>query len=198
MKKIVTLPAVLLLLVFSIGSGITDIYGQQETPDIVSQVVTGETVIEVVDTTPPTITATFIPIEVEEEEGTFRIEFSATDDYDPNPIVSAVMLVPSMVDLEVEFHVQDEVKLEFDLEDNKVEVKGPNPEEEWSEVQIIGGIAVLNEQIIKVEVKEGLKYEYKYEDGGMKIEAPEIILRVKAIDASGNEATSTTSPTFAE
>ena len=198
MKKIVALPAVLLLLVFSMGSGIADTHGQQETPDIFGQVVTGETVIEVVDTTPPTITVQFIPIEVEADEGTFRIEFSATDDYDPNPIVSAVLLVPSMVDLAVEFHVQDEVKLEFDLEDNKVEIKGPNPEEEWSEIQRMGGIAVLNEQIIKVEVKEGLKYEYKYEDGGLKIEAPEIILRVTAIDASGNEATSTTSPTFAE
>lgn len=198
MKKIVALPAVMLFLVLSIGSGIADTHGQNETPDIFSQVVTGETVIEVVDTTPPTVTATFIPIEVEADEGIFRVEFSATDDYDPNPNVSAVLLVPSMVDLEVEFHVQDEVKLEFDLEDNKVEVKGPNPEEEWSEVQIMGGIAVLNEQIIKVEVKEGLKFEYKYEDGKLKIEAPEIFLRVTAKDASGNEATSTTSPTFAE
>ena len=145
-----------------------------------------------------TVTAIFIPIEVEADEGTFRIEFSATDDYDPNPIVSAVLLVPSMVDLAVEFHVQDEVKLEFDLEDNKVEIKGPNPEEEWSEIQIMGGIAVLNEQIIKVEVKEGLKYAYKYEEGELKIEVPEIILRVTAIDASGNEEISTTSPTFVE
>lgn len=49
MKKIVALPAVLLMLVLSglsMGSGIADTYGQQDTPNIVSQVVTGETVID--------------------------------------------------------------------------------------------------------------------------------------------------------
>ena len=120
------------------------------------------------DTTPPTVTASLIPIEVEENEGLFKVEFSATDDCKakPDPAVIAVIEAPI-------------------LEDSEFEIK------------CLGGIPVENGQIIHVEVVEDSEYEYKYVDGVLKIEAPEITLKVTAIDVQGNIATAYANPTFA-
>jgi len=149
------------------------------------------------DTTPPTVTASLIPIEVGENEGLFKVEFSATDGCDPDPTVTAVMEVPSIEDAEIELKVEDEVKLEFDLEEGKIEIKGPEPEMIEMQIRCYGGITVENGQMIDVEVVDGQEYEYKYEDGRLKIEAPEITLNVTAIDVRSNSATVSVNPSFA-
>jgi photosystem II stability/assembly factor-like uncharacterized protein len=43
------------------------------------------------DTIPPQIYAEFTPIDVEDDEGLFEINYYAIDDYDPDPIVSGVI-----------------------------------------------------------------------------------------------------------
>ncbi len=47
--------------------------------------------VTVVDTTPPRVTAQLVPVDVEENEGTFRVVFSATDIVDPNTVISATL-----------------------------------------------------------------------------------------------------------
>jgi VCBS repeat-containing protein len=163
---------------------------------------TSEVVITVVDTTtPPEVTADFTPIHVEEDEGTFRVEFSATDICDPDPTVVAIIAVPVPADLtdwETELKTKKEFKLEINFEEEKIEIKGPDPEETWNQIQELGGIVVTDGQIVKIELGEDEEeYEYKYKDDVLKVEAPEVRLIVTAIDGSGNVGTTTVSPTFA-
>ena len=71
------------------------------------------------DATPPDITAAFEPAgEVEEDEGTFRLQFSAVDNVDPNPTVTAVLQIPGR-----EIVVTDGQIVEIEIDDDDVEVE---------------------------------------------------------------------------
>ena len=51
--------------------------------------------ITVVDTTPPEVTAAFVPVgDIEEDEGRFRIEYSCSDTCDPDPQTTGVLVTP--------------------------------------------------------------------------------------------------------
>jgi hypothetical protein len=90
-------------------------------PDPVSVVIDGtETVIPsggtiIVDTTPPVITVSLIPIEIEEDEGLFQVQFTITDNNDPGPIITAdINGIPvtngQIVELEIEEFMESEVE----------------------------------------------------------------------------------------
>ena len=145
----------------------------------------------------PTVTASLIPVEVEETKGLFKVEFSATDKRDADPTVIAVIETPTIEDQKIKLKVEDEVMLKFNLEKEKVEIRGPKPEMIELQIRCSGGIPVENGQIIHVEVVDDSVYEYKYVDGVLKITAPEITLKVTAIDVQGNSATAYANPAFA-
>lgn len=79
------------------------------------------------DEIPPTASASLVPIEeLHDDKGTFRVEYSCTDDSDPSPIITSAQL--NGVDLPngqiVELKVNDETKIEE--EDDVLEMKAPS------------------------------------------------------------------------
>jgi len=68
--------------------------GTQTSTDVLS--------VTIEDTIPPDVSAEFILVDVEEDEGLFEISYSATDICDPNPSVYALILTPQLVDPEVD------------------------------------------------------------------------------------------------
>ena len=157
------------------------------------------TMEEAVDTIPPEVSAEFILIEVEEHEGLFEIDYSATDLCDPDPEIIAVILTPTtLADPELELKVEDEIKIEFDLEDDQLvikEIKGPDPQALWQDIQEIGGLRVDLGQKVFIEI-DG-ETEFKTEEGILKIEGLLPILKVTATDASDNIGEATAQPVFA-
>ena len=91
------------------------------------------------DTTPPVVTASLIPVgdgddegtASDSDEGTFRIEFSVTDDTDPTPNVVAVLVIPGHADISVtngqiiEFEFDDE-GTSVETEDGLLEIEATN------------------------------------------------------------------------
>ncbi|CAD7849501.1 MAG: hypothetical protein [Olavius algarvensis Delta 4 endosymbiont] len=81
---------------------------------------------KILDTTPPEITAAFVPVgEVEDDEGRFRIEYSCSDNLDPNPNTSEAFLngfavVHGQV---VELERDDDKEVEWD--DGILEIEAP-------------------------------------------------------------------------
>jgi len=72
---------------------------------------------KILDTTPPEITAAFLPSgEVEDDEGRFRIEFSYSDNLDPNPTLTSATLngIPIVNGQVVELERDDEKEVEWD------------------------------------------------------------------------------------
>jgi hypothetical protein len=101
--------------------------------DAFGEVDDDEVTITIVDATPPEITCSLVPIEVESENGTFRVEFSAVDLSDPAPILEAVIVCDNVivtvangqtVNLELDNEV---VELKLDKQTGILEVKGSNP-----------------------------------------------------------------------
>ena len=142
---------------------------------------------------PPVAEADFIPVDVEEDEGLFTIVAAANDPDDNLESVVAVIELPSLDGLDIELKVKDEIKIEFDLEEGKVEIKGPDPEALLTEILENGGFLVEDGQIIKAEASNESKYELKFKDDILKIEAPEVTLVVTATDTEGASDTATAS-----
>ncbi len=151
------------------------------------------------DTIPPTLSAEWIPLKVEEDEGEFRLEFSATDTSDPAPQVVGVIVTPSLDGLEIKLKVKSEVKVEFELDKGKVKIEGPDPDALLAQLQQYGGLVVESGQLVKVELDdddEG-EQEFKFDKNGkLKLEAASATLQVTAEDASGNTSTIQVSPQF--
>lgn len=156
--------------------------------------------VTVVDTTPPSLSALWVPLKVEEDEGTFRLEFSVTDVCHATPQVTGAVRTPALGGLKIELKTKAEVKVEFDRKEKKVKIQGPNPQALLTQLQQFGGLVVTRGQVVKVELKEANsgKQEFKFEkDGTLKIEAPTPTMRVTGKDNAGNTATVQVSPQFA-
>ena len=88
------------------------------------------------DTTPPGIVASLAPVGAgddggdDADEGRFRIDFSASDDVDPEPVVTAVLVIPNAPEIAVtdgqviEFEFDDE-GAEIEIEDGILEIEAP-------------------------------------------------------------------------
>lgn len=86
--------------------------------------------------------AEWVSLDVEDDEGKFHLEFSATDVCNAAPKVTGVVKTPPLDGLEIELKTEDEVKIEFDLDEGEVEIKGPNPEVLLAQLQQFGGLVV--------------------------------------------------------
>ncbi|MFQ5650277.1 MAG: SBBP repeat-containing protein [bacterium] len=160
--------------------------------------------VNVVDNTPPVITADLISVpgddddeeDDDNDEGRFAVQCSATDNCSSILDLTAVMQAPSLTNPTVEFHVKKENKLKYDLKKNKVKVAGPDPHGLWAAVQSAGGVAVNDGQELKLKITGDHKHEFKFDkNGNLKevkgTEAP--VLVCTATDAAGNVGTATVS-----
>ena len=77
---------------------------------------------------PPEAFAAFEPIDVDDDEGTFRVVADGTDPDGNLKSVVAVIKTPSIDGLDVELNVDDEVKVKFDPEEGEVKISGPDPQ----------------------------------------------------------------------
>lgn len=157
-----------------------------------------EVTIAVTDSTPPTLSAQWIPLDAEDAEGEFRLDFTAVDICDPAVTVRGIIKIPSLDGLEVDLKVAPNMKIEFDFKKNKLEVRGPDPAGVFAQLQNLGGLIVESGQIVQVESeKNNNKFEMKFEEKGiLKIEAHQPTLKVTGYDRSGNVATVEAVPTF--
>ncbi len=156
--------------------------------------------ISVQDTTPPTLSAQWVPLQVEEDEGKFILQFGATDVCDPAPQVTGIVETPNLDGLDIELKTKSKVEIEFDLEEGKVKIKGPDPEALLAQLQEFGGFLVDSGQLVKIELEEANEgeLEFKFEkDGTLKIEAPSATLKVTGKDATSNTTSMRVSPQFA-
>jgi len=83
--------------------------------------------VTVIDDTPPSVTASLVPVASgdDDDEGLFIVEFSASDNCDPNPSVSAVLNgEPVANGQEVELEIDDDNEVEF--EDGILEIEAPS------------------------------------------------------------------------
>ena len=83
------------------------------------------------DTTPPHVTASLVPVDEDDDEGLFRVEFSCFDEFDgaPGTISGAFIIVddepvPVTNGQLVELELDDEV--EVDEDDGILEIEGPS------------------------------------------------------------------------
>ena len=111
------------------------------------------------DTTPPVVTASLIPVgdgddegtTGDSDEGTFRVEFSATDNTDPTPNVVAVLVIPGIADISVtngqiiEFEVDDE-GTSVETEDGLLEIEAPSLTLRVTATDALGNTAVAEAQ----------------------------------------------------
>ena len=149
------------------------------------------------DIVAPVITADLILLDIDDDEGLFQFIFSASDNFDPFPSIHAVLLLPQLENPEIEYVVDDEIKIEFDIKDNELEVSAPDPEVFWSEIQMWGGLKVDSGQLFNIELDDNSEeIEFKFSNGILKIEEYSPTLRVTAQDAAGNIAVVMISPVF--
>ncbi|MFX0086124.1 MAG: hypothetical protein ACFFAU_10630 [Candidatus Hodarchaeota archaeon] len=164
------------------------------------------------DTTPPEVTAAFIPIIVEEYKGTFEISFYASDETDSELEIIAILRIFLPVDWHINWDLEKEedskTKIEADYEDEEIEIKGPNPDEIYHDLTNLGGLRVDNGQILKIELEDDeIKIElFNYNSPSGKIELKNFdedpfilitdLLNVTATDKAGNIGFAKASPSF--
>ena len=180
-----------------------------------------EVVITIEDTTPPAVTAVLVPVpdddgnddddgyaaknaddddddgDDSEVEGIFTVVCTTTDACDTNPTVTSVIVVPLLNNPTVTFKTKNKKRLQIDLEDNKVEVHGPDPQAFWAEAQAAGGVAVSDGAVLDIEQEDDEdEFEFKFDDDGhlVEVEGPSVVLRCTATDTSGNAATAEATP----
>jgi len=80
-------------------------------------------ILDDTDTTPPVITASLAPVDVEEDEGLFRVEFSATDENlaSVNALLNGEPVTNGQL---VELEIDDDNEVEFD--DGILEMEAPS------------------------------------------------------------------------
>lgn len=145
--------------------------------------------VTVVDTTPPTITASLDTLDVHGNKVNYIIHFTANDLCDPNPTITGVIELPEMNNPELKFKNKKHKKIKVDLKKNSVKVEADEPENFWEEVENDRGISVKNGQEIEMKFKKNKdKYEYKFDNNDEleKVTGHEITLFCIAKDFYNN------------
>jgi hypothetical protein len=155
--------------------------------------------VQVVDTTPPQISAEWVPlIPQHPRDEEFRIEFSATDVCDAEPVTIGVLETPSVDGLRIrQLKTRTPPRVRFDLRHKKLRIQGTDPAATLKELMTLGGLRVFSGLRTEVEVLAPHKGVWKFEfkkDGHLEIEAVSVVLRVTSRDATGNTATVEVSP----
>ena len=146
---------------------------------------------------PPEAFAAFEPIDVDHDEGTFRVVADGTDPDGNLESVVAVIKTPSIDGLDVELNVDDEVKVKFDPEEGEVKISGPDPQALLEQILELGGIAVPDGQIVEIESEDGGdETDFEFDDGVLEIEASDVTICVIATDTAGEMDTAVAEPVF--
>ena len=161
------------------------------------------------DTCGPTVEAAFIPNHVEKKEGTFEIYFTAYDDIDDEPEITAILqifLPEGWLEWAEWEDDPSEIKIEVDYEEEEIEIEGPNSEEIKDNLLDLGGLVVENEQLLKIEMKcdkveiellEPLIGTIELKNfEGKAISMITDLLKVTAVDDAGNVGIATATPFF--
>jgi hypothetical protein len=101
-----------------------------------------------------------------------------------------------MPDAAVELTTAEVVWLEFDLELNKIEIRGPDPAALWASVQAQGGLPVADGQTVSIRPDPTMRIEFIMIDGVLSIEGMSPDLLVTATDGSGHTTTAVATPSF--
>ena len=92
------------------------------------------------------------------------------------------------------------MRIKFDLEKGKVDIRGPDPEALLGQLEEFGGLLVDSGQLVELELdddEEDGKFEIKVKkDGTIEVEGWFFELLVTCTDASENEAEVTVTPVF--
>jgi hypothetical protein len=147
---------------------------------------------------PPVAHAGFELLKVDKSTTTFRIQASAEDPDGNLERVEAVIETPSLDGLKISLREDDRFHVKFDLRKNKLEIKGPNPQDILDQLQNLSGLLVTDNQNIKIKLtNDPNKVEFKIgKDGTLEVTANQVTLRVIAIDAQGESDTATANPVF--
>ena len=147
--------------------------------------------ISVVDTTPPTITASLDTMDVKGNKVNYRISYSAQDVCDDSPMITGVIELPELNDPNMDYKQKNKKYIKINLNKNKVKVEANNPEDFWTQVENDHGISVENGQVIEMKFqKQSNKYKYRFDDDMLeKVKGHQISLFCHAVDFSGNENT---------
>lgn len=122
---------------------------------------------------------------------------SATDADGNQHAVLALIKVPTLeVKREPKLKVGSEIEVKFN--NNRVEIKGPDPEALLAQIQTYGGLLVQDGQLIEVKRKPAAHQKFTFEDDVLQIEAPAIELYVIVTDANELTGTATAEVTCAE
>ncbi len=157
---------------------------------------TAEVMIIIDDTTPPMVSAAFVPVFDYGFLKLFNLECSAFDLCDDSLTTTSVIALPELNNPHLRFKKRKFKRIKIKTNRNKVVVEGPNPKAFWSEIQSAGGIPVKNQQHLAMLRGPQHLYHYKFDKKGelKAIIGPEALLRCTATDASGNTATAEATP----
>ena len=169
------------------------------------------------DAVPPSVTATLEYIGVvggEEEEDDdddddddeedeeiqtlkYRVSCQATDNCDESVQSYGHIATPSAAGFQIKYKTKNKKKLKFKLNNSKLTVEGPDPHAFWDEVELLGGVEVVNEQKIKFKPKDNGKIKFKFKNNGKlkKVKAPSLELVCVATDLNGNIGMASTTVT---
>jgi len=81
--------------------------------------------VTVADSTAPTVTAQLVPLKLKKHEGTFRVEFSATDLVDPDPAISATLNGVTVTDGQV-IELKAGKKVKIKIGHGEIEITAPS------------------------------------------------------------------------
>ena len=157
--------------------------------------------VEVVDTTPPDVSAALVALDVEDDEGKYRAEFSCSDACDVDPKLTGVIVTPSLDGMEIKLKTKSKVKVVFEPAKNKVKIEGPDPEAILAQLQQFGGLVIDDGQQVQFELEDDDdgKMTFKFHKGVLKVEGPSadlFSLLVTCEDSSGNVGAAFATPEF--
>ncbi len=92
-------------------------------------------------------------------------------------------------------------KVDFKIEAGKLKINGPDPQALLDQLETFGGLVVTNGQLVELKLTDDDEKKYKFQTkkgGKLEIKGQSFALRVLYEDSSGNVATATATPVFAE
>ncbi|NNF20433.1 MAG: T9SS type A sorting domain-containing protein [Saprospiraceae bacterium] len=126
------------------------------------------------------------------DKADLEINYSGSDNCDPDVEINAYIKLPDTEGFEVEFKDKSKYKVKIDNKKQLVKVEGPDPVAFWQSISTKGGFEVSPGDVFEFDSKEKEegkeKYEFKFsdEDELDKIKAPVCALYCEATDQAGN------------
>jgi hypothetical protein len=158
------------------------------------------------DTSGPTLSAELVKQRGKEKnaaERWYRVHCTATDACNTDPDVTSVILLPGEGDLTVKYQRANSAKITVEAWKNKITVRGPDPQSLWAAVLADGGVAVRQNQLLRLsgvgDAAKVKKVNFLFgRDGTLRaLNGPSsVTLECRGVDATGNESTAEATITF--